>query len=114
MDTQPQARPHQVPRHIIPGFLRRIDHYLLVHLPLVWRTRIHYFAFFSLILGNVLLFLLGSWYPVSQGNVPTVEQVNTLVAGFRLLGAMILLAWAYVQYCIPMGERHPRQYLTRL
>ena len=91
MDTQPLARSHQFPRHIIPGFLWRTDHYLLVHLAHIWRTKIHYFAFFSLILGNVLLFLLGSWYPVSQANVPTVEQVNTLVAGFRLLGAMILL-----------------------
>jgi len=48
-------------KFLYPNFLRRIDRYLLLNYPHVWRTRAHEFAWFSLILGNVLALLLGLW-----------------------------------------------------
>ncbi len=41
------------------NFLKKIDHYLLTNHPILWRTKVHYFILFSLILGNVLARSIG-------------------------------------------------------
>ncbi len=35
------------------NLLKKIDHYLLTNHPILWRTKVHYFVLFSLILGNI-------------------------------------------------------------
>ncbi len=45
-------------RHLIPGFARRFDHYLLIHYPNLWRTRLHY-VFLICLVSSVLLYLWG-------------------------------------------------------
>lgn len=99
-------------RHSIPGFLRRLDRWLLLQHPLVWRTRVHYFVWFSLILGNPLLFAAGWVYPVSRTSVPTAAALDTLVTWLQLLGALILALWTLAQARAPLPELRARDYLV--
>ena len=62
-------------QYLIPKFLKKIDHYLLLRYPVLWETRVHFVVFYSLILGNVLALGLGMIYPVSKANIPDFEQV---------------------------------------
>jgi len=41
------------------NLLKKIDHYLLTNHPVLWRTKVHYFVIFSLILGNVAAVFIG-------------------------------------------------------
>lgn len=41
------------------NFFKKIDHYLLTNHPILWRTKVHYFLLFSLVLGNVVALFLG-------------------------------------------------------
>lgn len=49
-----------------PGFLHRFDHYLLLHYPVLWATRAHYFIFSSLVYGNLVMVILALLYPVQE------------------------------------------------
>jgi len=78
----------------------------------VGRTRVHYFVWFSLILGNPLLFALGWVYPVSRTSVPTAATLDTLVTTLQLLGALLLALWALGQIRTPLPALRARDYLV--
>ena len=48
---------------LIPGFLRRLDHYLLLNYRLLWISKIHYVAFYS-ILSMILLWIIPHLLPL--------------------------------------------------
>lgn len=114
-EPKPHAAESQHPRlfHrlLIPAPLRRLDRYLLINHPLLWRTKVHYFAWFSLLIGNGALFVLGKLVPLESANVPTAEQIDTAVATLRILSGMVLLYWCYVQYRLALEELRLRHYL---
>ena len=82
---------------LYPNFLTRIDHYLKINYPHIWRTRVHDFAWFSLILGNALaatfgLMIVGYDNVLSKGNVVTMHFSLAVLLGFvGLFWAMRLL-----------------------
>ena len=98
-------------RCLVPAPLWQLDRYLLLHYPIIWRTKVHFFIWFSLILGYGLLFGLGEWLPLQTTNLPTLQQVDIGVAVLRLLGVMVLAWWGYTQFRSPMMESHARQLL---
>ncbi len=88
---------------LVPGFMRRLDRFLLENYPVVWRTRGHYVLFYSFLLIPVL-FALGFAYSVSVANL-TVDPYNHIIffydpynKGMLVLFSIGLLYWAYTQY----------------
>lgn len=106
-----EQHPGLLYRLFISALMRRLDRYLLIHHPLLWRTKVHYFAWFSLLIGNGALFVLGKLVPLEPANVPTAEQIDTGVAALRVLSAIALLYWCYVQYRLALEELRLRHYL---
>ncbi len=78
---------------LYPNFLRRIDHYLKINYPHVWRTRVHDFGWFSLLLGNVIAATLGILI-VGRNNVLSEGEVTKILFGFAVLLGFIGLFWA--------------------
>ncbi|RDH86828.1 MAG: hypothetical protein DIZ78_08030 [endosymbiont of Escarpia spicata] len=91
-------------RWVIPSFLRSLDRRLLLHRPLIWRTRVHYFVWFSLILANPVLYVLGWLYPVSRTSVPTIVEFGSLMGWFQIMGWLVLALWVFQQFRSPLGE----------
>ena len=81
----------------VPNFLNRIDLYLLTHYPNVWATRVHYFVFYSLICGNLLMFLLGYLYPISMANIPSYNNIVGIIDLLLLSGFLVIIYWVYLQ-----------------
>ena len=92
--------------------LGMLDHWLLIRFPFVWRSRIHYFVVFSLLLFCPLSWLAGSIYPVQLTNLPLPSQLTNIVLLLQLLGLLVLVYWAYKQLRIPVGEQ-PRVRLLK-
>ncbi|MEM7367982.1 MAG: hypothetical protein AAF587_05235 [Bacteroidota bacterium] len=74
---------------LIPAFLKRIDHYLLLNHPIVWASKVHYVLFYGglSVLGIGLMSLL----PLSHNSRPDVDQQVLLAI---IPAAIGLLLWA--------------------
>ncbi len=77
---------------LYPNFLRRIDHYLKINYPHVWRTRVHDFGWFSLVLGNVVAAMLGMLV-VGRNNIIEEGQLITMHIGLTVLLSFVSLFW---------------------
>jgi len=75
------------------NYLKKIDHYLLVNYPILWRTKVHYFVLFSLILGNVATFGLGYFLIKWFGAINT----NVICMVVRCLMIFVILIWSVSQ-----------------
>ncbi len=53
---------------LMPKFLNHIDNQLMLHAPHIWRTRVHFVAFYALI-AWILLFFIGFLYPLSMFDI---------------------------------------------
>ncbi|MBK7936865.1 MAG: hypothetical protein IPJ82_07120 [Lewinellaceae bacterium] len=86
---------------IDPGFMSRVDDYLIEHWPVVWCTKAHYIIFYSLC-GALLLFTLGFIIPIINviaGNVPAefhLEGVN--YASYIFFMMTIAFICGYVRF----------------
>ncbi len=77
---------------LYPSFLRKIDHYLKINYPHIWRTRVHDFGWFSLVLGNVLTAILGMLI-VRRNNVISEEGLMTMHISLAILLGFVALFW---------------------
>lgn len=89
---------------IYPRFLKKMDHYLLTHYPVVWKSRIHIFGFFSLIMGNLLALAAGYLYPISKTNVLTISSYSSIQLILVVLLAFIVLGYILVQRRFPLEQ----------
>ncbi len=96
---------------LVPRFLHRIDDYLLINYPFIWRTRVHYFLFFSLIIANPMLWFLGQVFPFTASQLPDFDMINGFRELFLMGGIVFLLFWVYDQYKLRLGEQAPKHYL---
>ena len=78
---------------LYPNFLTRIDHYLKINYPHIWRTRVHDFAWFSLIVGNVVAATLAILM-VGYDNVLSRTNVATMHFSLAALLGFVGLFWA--------------------
>ena len=81
----------------IPNFLQDIDNRLMLQLPHIWRTRIHFVAFYGLI-AWILLFFIGLFYPLSMYDISrtpyAVAEVKRVSFLFLLIcGFFSLIYW---------------------
>jgi hypothetical protein len=102
---------HRAFAWLIPGFLTRLNRRLLTFHPFIWRTKVHYIAWYSVIIGDLLMFALGSFIPIERERVPTGLQLANMVAALRIFSCIALLYWVYVQWRLPIRESRPRVYL---
>ncbi len=75
------------------NYFKKIDHYLLLNHPILWRTKVHYFMLFSLILGNMLAFGLG-YFPVKYFGAIDLDIVSVIIGGLIIF---TVLAWFITQ-----------------
>ncbi len=95
---------------IKPTFLKRLDHYLLTHFPIIWQSRIIWVAFYSLSLF-ALAYFFGDYFDQEPGeiiyrdsdlgyNYYLVDQRDFL--GFYqiplFLSVLTMVYWLYLQY----------------
>ncbi|MEM6261790.1 MAG: hypothetical protein AAGI38_04735 [Bacteroidota bacterium] len=72
---------------LIPGFLKRLDHYLLINYPALWATKVHY-ALFFIFIGYALMGLHLAVNPIQLHDVPepwVYFGVLTIPAGLSFL-----------------------------
>jgi hypothetical protein len=84
-------------RKFVPDFLRRFDKYLLLNLPFVWRTRVHYLLFYSLV-ADVILFLIGLSYPMDlfklyAEGIDIIKNQEYIAMIMVLLSFLTLIYW---------------------
>jgi|GEM_PF-6245887 len=91
-------------KKLYPRFLKNFDHYLLTHYPVIWKSRIHVFAFFSLLLGNLLAFGAGHLFPISKTNMLTTGDYSTLQQFAVILMLFIGLGYMLLQRRFPLTQ----------
>ena len=84
--------------------VRRLDRYLRIHHPLLWRPRAHVVLPLSALVA-VAAGAIGSTVEVRADAVPTIEQFDNVVDLARLLCGTGLLWWVVTQVRFPMGEQ---------
>ncbi len=77
---------------LYPNFLKKIDHYLKINYPHIWRTRVHDFGWFSLILGNGLAVLAGILV-VGRDNVLSQGSVFNIHLSLAAMLCFVGLFW---------------------
>lgn len=77
-------------RKLTPGFLLRLDHYLLTHHPAFWATKLHHLAFY-LGLAYTAIFL-GAEMGVNLGSLPD-EEVHAGILGIPIGLAFLFWTW---------------------
>jgi len=84
-----------------PRFLSRLDHYLLTNYPLIWRTKIHWILFGSLVVHS-LLFILFSLLPITTANLPSDEVISGFQMTVFALGCFALIIWGLKTVKVPI------------
>ncbi len=85
-------------KKMTPTFIKRLDQKLLTKYPNVWRTKLHYILFFSLIVGNLVAYGLASIYPVAIDQIPSSGNFMALYFISCVFGGFILLYWGFTQF----------------
>ena len=103
----------RVIQRLIPQFLKKIDHYLLINYPVLWETRVHFVIFYSFILGNALALTAGLVYPVSKTNVPNFDAISIILTFSHFFTFMVLGYYAYQQSIKRRLIYSPKEVLLR-
>ena len=82
---------------LIPSFLHRLDNRLMLQLPHIWRTRIHFVAFYAAI-AWILLFFIGFLYPLSMFDISRTTYVLNETKGVSSLFLLICGFFALVYW----------------
>jgi len=75
------------------NFFKKIDHYLLINHPVLWRTKVHYFVLFSLILGNIVAVGLGC-FSIKWFGAIDLEIIPIVI---WVLNVFVILLWLITQ-----------------
>lgn len=77
-------------RKLTPGFLIRLDHYLLTQFPALWATRLHYLGFYLILaLGVIFLANIG---PLNLQDLPD-EEIRSFLLAIPVGLAFLFWAW---------------------
>jgi hypothetical protein len=93
----------RVNARMAPPPLRRLDHWLLTHRPLVWRTRLHWIAWWSL-LASAGAVMLGAWIQGQCATAWTAESLLTAILWLQIVTITVGVCWAALQLRQPVGE----------
>lgn len=101
---------HAIQLVIYPPFLRRLDHWLVIHHPIIWSSSLHILLWRSLLV-TLALVLAGSWIPMNIAMIPFAWLIVLVVMLFQL---MALARWLRLSRTIELeyGQTSPwRSYL---
>lgn len=87
---------------IVPSFLWRLDNFLLIHHPLFWASRLHFFLYFQCLL-MIFGVLLTSFQRITFLNVPEPFWILLYVVIANLI---MLIIWVYFQALIHIYRFH--------
>jgi len=91
---------------LTPQFLKSLDGWLLKNQPLIWRTRIHWVVFGSLVV-HLLVFVGFLLYPLTMTNLEGFDKAHfSLQVIGMLLGIFALLIWGFQTIKFPVKENH--------
>ena len=93
------------------GIISKMNEWLRINYPFIWRTKLHYFVFFSLIFANIFLWFYSYIYAGEIHNFPTPNSMLDRMFLFQFLIAPFFFYWAYKQTKIPLREQSPKGYL---
>lgn len=96
-----------------PGFMEKLDHYLLVNHPVLWRTRGHYFLFYSAILANLLLLIIPVFF-IRTGSIPTEDDIAVIYSLVAMGMGFGVLYWAYTQFKYKFKSTHFKDILATI
>lgn len=91
-------------------FLTPLDHWLLKNQPLIWRTRIHYVLFYSL-LAHVIVFAIYHLYLMTIDSMPDKGDMAFFRIGMIALGCFSIMAWGYRSLKIPIKSNRWTSFL---
>ncbi len=83
-------------KRLEPKFFRQFNHYLLTHHPFIWKTRVQYFLFYSLLAANGALAIIALLIPVSLQNVPDYNGMFGHSIFMAMLGGIVYLLWLFL------------------
>ncbi|MEM6261007.1 MAG: hypothetical protein AAGI38_00765, partial [Bacteroidota bacterium] len=89
---------------LLPGFLKRLDRYLLLNRPALWATKVHYALFFVMI-GYALMGLHLAVNPIQPYDVPE----SGLYFGLLMIPAGLSFLWYTYQVSLFKVEKHSGQ-----
>ena len=106
---------------LVPGFLKRVDTYLLEGYPVLWRTGIHFVLFYGFT-GGLVLFGAGFLYPVHQdGEEWVVDPIRPIELPYDwlyliplVLVVVFIVIWNYRQFRMGLHFYHLRDTLFTL
>lgn len=76
-------------------FLSKLDRWLLKNQPLIWRSRIHYVLFFSLLTIGVV-FSSYHLYTMTTFNMPDSNMLDNFQNAMIITGCFALLVWGFI------------------
>ncbi|MEM7104468.1 MAG: hypothetical protein AAF502_15130 [Bacteroidota bacterium] len=77
--------------------MKNLDHKLLVDHPEFWRTRAHYFFYYSFVLGNIAAVIL-PFLLIRSNNAVTINQVEVIYSVLAVFFGFCFLYWGYTQF----------------
>jgi hypothetical protein len=95
-------------RVLTPGFLRRLDRWLLLNQPWLWRTRLVPMVLLAVLLG-LGYYAFGHLTPISSKTMPTITDVSTVWSIMLLIGLIILGFWLVPQIRWPLPSMSLQQ-----
>lgn len=90
--------------------LNLLDQWFLKNKPLIWRTRIHYVLFFSLLI-HVSIFVAYHLIPMTTLNMPSTEAIVNFRIVVFVLGCFGLLLWGFSSLKIPIRSHRFASFL---
>lgn len=82
--------------YLKPKFFRRLDQYLLVNHPFIWKTYVHYFLFYSLLVTNGVLALFVLLYPLNISSIPRYNSISQYGAWMTMFASVAYAFWLYL------------------
>ncbi len=102
---------------VTPAPLGRLDQWLLMHRPLVWRTRLHWVAWWAL-LASLGLAVLGLLTHHTPADAPSPAELAVSLYAVLYVTAVVAIWWVVLQLRTPLGEvglrRHSRLLLLNM
>ena len=88
-------------KRLSPEFLHALDRSLIIHRPRLWRTKVHYVMFFSVI-AILLSLVVGAtlpqgWWQRSQYGWRPKSHPDTYFWIFFVISGVVCLIWAFLQ-----------------
>ena len=106
----------KTPRLIIgffnPGFLKRLDRYLLLNHPRIWISKIYYVFYYGLLANIILNFLVFIFFSESSQSHLIDEFINNIIFLVMLIEVVAFFYWFFKQCLFNIEKEHGNFHFT--